>query len=303
VDTIEYSPFGNQGVILKFPCKTCGHFIESDEIGIPTPDFSAETARDSYSDNEDQIVCPNCDEEYTVTVWASFAGGYIEIEGLRNLSNVEIETVPEPYDDYYEEVFSAITDSRRFLSNFKTEIQNLAKLNSTDLGDHRLNTILKRQIFIGAVTAVETFLSDTFINLTLNNPEYLKNFVETNPEFRKRTIQIKDIYSVQQNLNNVAKSVMLEMIYHHLPKIKEMYEATFKIEFPNLKFLIIDVATRHDLVHRSGKTKDGVVINITEADNERVLTNAEVFVSDIAYKLKLKNEDVDRDNPEPDLPF
>ena len=63
----NYDP-GNTGLILKFPCKKCGYWIKSDEIAIPLPDFSEEYARDSYVDNEENIVCDKCGTEHTVTV-------------------------------------------------------------------------------------------------------------------------------------------------------------------------------------------------------------------------------------------
>jgi hypothetical protein len=164
---IDYNPFGNQGLILKFPCKKCRFWIKTDEIGIPSPDFSADTARDSYNENEDYATCPKCDEEYNITVWASYAGGYIDIQELEDESEVEVKEIPEPYNDYYEERYDAITDNTQSYSNYKSEIESLVKLNEIDLKEPKLNETLKRQIFIGIITAIETFLSDGYFGLTM----------------------------------------------------------------------------------------------------------------------------------------
>jgi rubredoxin/transcription antitermination factor NusA-like protein len=289
---IDYNPFGNQGIVLKFPCKKCGYWIKTDEIGLPSPDFSAETARDSYNDNEDYAVCPKCDEEYNISVWASYAGGYIDIHELDDESEVEVEEIPEPYEDYYDDRYEAITENRQFLKNYETEIDSILKLNDIELSEIELNKTLKRQLFIGAITAVETFLSDTFINLTLTNTEYLKNFIETHPEFKKRKIEFKEIYKAHENLEKIAKDVMIDMLYHDLPKIREMFKATFKIEFPELKDLIKEVSIRHHLVHRSGKTKDGEIIEINKDDVERVIDTSNKFIEKIADELNLKELEI-----------
>lgn len=288
---IDYNPFGNKGLILKFPCKTCGYWIKTDEIDIPPPDFSSETVHDSYNDSDDYTVCPKCDSEFNITVWASYAGGYIDITELDDDSEVEVEEIPEPYDEYYEDRFDAIIDNKKFYSNFINEIENLTKLNTIILGDLNLNKTLKKQIFIGVITSVETFLSDTFINLTMNDKDFLKNFIETHPEFKNRKIELREIYKAQDNLKNIAKSVMLDMLYHDLPKIKEMYEATFNIKFPLIKDLIKEVSKRHHLVHRGGKTKEGEILEISATDIDNVIGFAKVFVEDIAEKLNLKEMD------------
>ncbi len=285
---IDFNPFGNQGLILKFPCKKCGYWIKTDEIGIPSPDLLADTAGDSYNDNDDYTTCPKCEEEYNITVWASYVGGYIDIQELDDESEVEVEEIPEPYEDYYEERYEAISENKLFFKNYQTEIDSLIKLNKIELGEVEINKTLNRQIFTGVITAVETFLSDTFINLTMTNDEYLRNFIETHPEFKKRKIEFKEIYKAKENIKKIAKEVMLDMLYHDLPKIREMFKSTFKIDFPELKDLIKEVSIRHHLVHRSGKTKDGIIIEISKDDVARVIDTSNKFVDKIAAELNLK---------------
>ena len=153
-----------------------------------------------------------------------------------------------------------------------------------------------RQIFIGVFGTLETFLSDTFINLTIESDEYLKSFVKSHPEFKQRKFELREVFDSYDAIRETAKKVMLDTIYHDLPKVKEMYSSTFKIEFPDLKDIIKQVTTRHDLVHRNGKTKEGAKVNIDKAVIDNLIKVVSDFAKEIANKLHLPD-------PIPELPF
>jgi len=279
-----YNPHGNTGLIIRFRCKQCSYWIKSDEIAIPLPDFSSEDISDSYVHNDDTIVCNECDAEYKITVSASQTDGYFEIDELDGNSKIEIEEISKLYDF---NLYDAIATNKQFYTNFKLEIDKLVRLNGIDLDDVDLNTILKRQIFIGTITVLETFLSDTLINMTLANKNYLQSFVETYSDFQKEKISYGAIYKEFAKIENKIKDTMTSILYHNLDKIKVIYEKTFTIKFPEMDNLKGEVTKRHDLVHRGGKNKDGDYLNITSESNNMVIGYTKVFVDDLANKLNL----------------
>ena len=48
----DFNPFGYQALIVKFNCDECGKQVISEEIGIPEPNYAADTASGSQTDNE-----------------------------------------------------------------------------------------------------------------------------------------------------------------------------------------------------------------------------------------------------------
>src|SRR5690606_8378917 len=110
-------------VIVRFDCDECGTLVESDEIGIPSPNYSAEKASDSHNENEDYAVCENCDKNFDVYVYAGYADGYVEISDVED-ETIQIEEIPDELEDYYEEQIDAIIHSLNFITHFKTEISN-----------------------------------------------------------------------------------------------------------------------------------------------------------------------------------
>lgn len=196
-------------------------------------------------------------------------------------------------DDYYfynyEEQFEAIITNKHYYDNFHKEVTNLKKLNNIELNDE-LSLILKRQLYISAIGTLEAFLSETFINLTDENSDYFRNFIETFPDFSKQKFNLNEIIIRYEKLKNTARKEMLEVIYHNLDKVQNMYNTTFKIEFPNIEKLSKSVATRHDLVHRNGKTKKGTEVLIDSKTIDELLEEITEFVEQLSKTLNLNEQ-------------
>jgi hypothetical protein len=193
----------------------------------------------------------------------------------------------ENYYDY-EQQYEAIIANKHYYDGFQKEILNIRRLNILELEDLELNLILKRQLYISAIGTLETFLSETFINQTDENPGYFRNFIETFPNFTKQKFQLSEIFSEYEKLKKTAQKAMLEVIYHNLDKVQNMYKATFKIDFPDIEDLSKAVVNRHDLVHRNGKTKEGEEVVVNTDLIEELLVNISTFVEDISVSLNLK---------------
>lgn len=191
----------------------------------------------------------------------------------------------EEYD--YEEQYDAITENKYYLQKFKDEIANLEALNSLKIPDEVLKVILHRQLFISVIGTMETFLADAFINLTNDNEEFLKNFIETHPEFKKRKFELREVFEEYSRIKETAKKVMLDTIYHNLPSVSQMFADTFKMEFPSIKDVYEYVLKRHDLVHRNGKTKEGETVITDENAITELIRKVTIFTNDIAVKLNI----------------
>jgi hypothetical protein len=289
----DFNPFGNKGIVVSFRCVKCNTVVESDEIAIPSPDFSAEKSSDSYNYDEDYAVCPNtdCNEEYEITVGAGFDGAHAEVDGV-DIDAVNIRTIEDPAErDYYIEQFESISENKEIYLTFQNSIKNLIALNAIDGGTNELNEILKRQIYVGVIASMESFLADAFIKLVEKNQDAFKRFIRTSPEFAERKFSLNEIFERFEAIRKEARIVMLDVIYHNLAKVKKMYEATFLIDFPAISEPSKAVSKRHDLVHRNGKTKNGDLLTLGNDDISNVIGNIKKFVDELAEKLEMKTKD------------
>lgn len=220
--------------------------------------------------------------------------------GVVNYANTEVEggellqdfnTYQLPHEDYVDEdQLDAILSNTEFYHTFFDEISSLRVLNSLSIADFNAQRTLKRQIFISAVTCLETYLSDAFINTVLSNQTYLKSFFSSFKDFKDRKLGMDELFSYFDKAEEIAKRAMLEVIYHNLPKVSNMYKSTFDIAFPNFSEIQRYIVTRHDLVHRNGKTKEGKEIAVDEVVVDKVISRIESFVDELDRKLKDKEQ-------------
>lgn len=105
-------------------------------------------------------------------------------------------------------------------------------------------------------------------------------------DFKEQKVGMNELLNSAANAKEIAKKAMLEVIYHHLPKVARMYETTFTIAFPNFSEIYRDVLIRHDLVHRNGRSKEGQEVIIDEAVVDDLISKMEDFISKIDQQLK-----------------
>ncbi|WP_211047408.1 hypothetical protein [Lutibacter sp. B1] len=273
--------------------KTKRHLIEIVErvenerlakiLGITYDEFISLDSKIETNESKDNLIY-----NYRIEFYEDSPKEILEkINKLEEGRRVYIEPweLNQEYD--YDEQFDAITENKDFIKKYQNEIENLEILSKLGVPFNELKTVLNRQIFIGIIGAMETFLSDVFINLTFDNEKYFRNFIESHPEFQKRKFELREIFEQSEKLEETAKRIMLDTIYHNLPTVRKMYKDTFKIDFPDIKKSYELVLQRHDLVHRNGSTKSGeLVITDTVAIKELIKT-VNTLVYDIAKKLNL----------------
>lgn len=214
---------------------------------------------------------------------------------MKDLVIVQQEMDEGRYDqdiDYdYMYWVDSILGNKQYFKEFETAMNGLDQLSGQIFPDENLQQILWRQVYIGAIGSMEVFLADAFNNITLAKPKYLKKFVETNPEFKNRRFDLREIYDVYDKVGETAKKIMYDTIYHDLGKVKQMYTATFTMKFPDISAVSKAVHKRHDLVHRNGKTKTGKKIILSAEELSETLGIVKMLVSGIQNELRVADVD------------
>lgn len=185
------------------------------------------------------------------------------------------KTGAEEFDRYIYEVVASNTQFYETFLNSVDKIKALMKLNI----DEALRRNYYMLLYVNLITGLETYLSDAFINTVLNNERLIQKFVETNLDFAKQKFSLNEIFLKMEHLETEVKTYLIDMIWHNLEKAKHMYKKTLDVDFPqDIKDIFKAIVKRHDIVHRNGRTKEGVEIQVNKDDIIELIDKTSSFV-------------------------
>ena len=175
-----------------------------------------------------------------------------------------------------------------FYDNFKLAIESIKLLShQSPLLKEDLQQSLDRMLYVHIITAMESYLSDAFTNVVLSDELNVRKLVEKTPELWTRTLNLGDIFLRLDSLNSEVQKYLMELIYHRLDKVRELYRHTLNIQFPeDLSSIFKAIINRHDIIHRNGKRKDGSTLTITSEDVSFLLDEVTSFVKEVDKQLK-----------------
>lgn len=187
---------------------------------------------------------------------------------------------PEDFDDDY--LVGTIERPSEHVKRFRASIASIRKLIETQVEQNE-EQFFRRMLFASVITALETYLSDRFVSSITNNPAALRKFVETFPRFKKEGIKLSHIFKKSDGLQSEIKTMLLtEIAWHRLIFVGKMFTSTFGVDFrepQDQARLLQAVEVRHDIVHRGGKTKDGLEHAIAPDQIENLIVEADHLVS------------------------
>ena len=165
-----------------------------------------------------------------------------------------------------------VSENIASLETFEEAVDALSRLALLDASDKTLQQVLYRQVYAGIVTAMESYLSDTFINIVVNDSQLRDRFARKNSDFRQKKYNIDDVVDWQRNNKSIIRKYLLDVVFHNLSKVEAMFESVLKVQFlesDDMAELQRIVGTRHNIAHRNGRSKKGkpTILSVDEIDN------------------------------------
>ncbi len=222
--------------------------------------------------------------------------GHVYSNGIAEDNNpVSIDSVKVSLEEHVKQsvefgyFFGSIADNTNYFDHFKENISQIRLLNRLEINEADQKETLNKLLFVNCITAMETYLSDAFINTVLRDKSLFRRLLENDPELKGRKVELSDIYSRLENLYSEVSDYLIEIIYHNLSKIKPMYRSVLCINFPDdISEIMRAIQVRHDIVHRNGKSRNGDIIKLTDQDIEIHLERIEKFIEHIDAQLAKK---------------
>lgn len=196
--------------------------------------------------------------------WDELSDKYDEFQENDECYDQEYDDDPSVFGKSWIELFDESIDACR----------DILSLNVRTSSSKILLVMLHAHI----VSAVESYLSSTFIEHALSTKLNMRRLVESDPEFATRKFSIKEIFTKNEELKNDLSKYLRTLIFHDIAKVKRMYQSVLKIDFEEITWLFQAVTTRHHCVHRAGYDKDGNGVQLTTESVKSLIDQAAEFV-------------------------
>ncbi|BCD88025.1 hypothetical protein PSm6_44320 [Pseudomonas solani] len=259
----------------------CGCLIQ-EAVYCPEPNFSADRNIDSQTEDEADIYCPECSVHHVVLISNSYGGVDCSMSTDKGILAYDL-----PYYDEEEEldwVVSGADDSA--IEIFRSHLASVETLLKAEL-PFKAQKNLQVMLYAHVVAAAESYLSKTFIQLTVNDNLRIRQLVESNSDLSVRPMVLGELFKKNDEIKRIVGSYLQDLIFHRLDKIKPMYKSVLGIDFGDITWFFRAVAKRHDCVHRAGYTKQGSTIEISPVEILDLMKKLEKFVNKVEMEASL----------------
>lgn len=167
------------------------------------------------------------------------------------------ELVNGGWTDSFEDKIEFHQDHTTFYEVFKTSLNEVSEL--TKLAPQ--SDALARMLYANVITAMETYLADTLKKQVLKREAIRRRFVLHHDAFNKNSKKytIAELHAVMDNLLDRVNSEIDKISFHSMESVPGLYKAVLSTTFPDeVGDLIEAIQVRHDIVHRNGKSPQGM---------------------------------------------
>lgn len=185
------------------------------------------------------------------------------------------------YDDALSMLVRDREDPTRMLAERLRQIEAVLTVD----GDAVAKELATQLAHGAAITALEAYLWDIVAYWVVNDPATLRTMVATNKDFQAKSLQLSAIFARMDGLKAEVESYLQDLVWHRLDKVKPLMELGLRIKIPDIGDLMREVLTRHDIVHRGGRTKDGEVVSVSIEDVRRTVALVQGFAKEIDEEL------------------
>jgi hypothetical protein len=133
-------------------------------------------------------------------------------------------------------------------------------------GDAFAEVTARNLVFASVISSLETFLWETLVYWVDHDEDVVRRLITDHPHFRNEDVKLHTILDISDPIGfarTKIRSHMQTTVWHRWDKVASLYQFAFKIRIPSVEGFTEAIKIRHDIVHRSGQTVDGVEHAVT----------------------------------------
>jgi len=195
---------------------------------------------------------------------------------------------PDEYDDDYGVFVEERNEPFRKLCD-RLE-QSLEVLNLE--GDTLARLLAQKFVFVSVITAFESFLWETVVYWVDHNEAAVTNIVTRIEAFKNRPMKLGEIFQKYASLKDDIKGHLQNLVWHNWRSVKPLFTLGLGIEIPSFEPFSASLVKRHDIIHRSGFTKNGWPITVDTMEIRALCEQVRVFAFAVDEALDKRNREL-----------
>ncbi|MRW91175.1 hypothetical protein GJ699_14360 [Duganella sp. FT80W] len=188
------------------------------------------------------------------------------------------------FEDYDEDFGVVVDEPDTPRLALERRLNQITELLSLD-GPSTAMALARMFAFSGTITALESFLWETMTYVVENDEDALEKIVTKIDHFSKQNLTLGEIFIKQKGLKDFVKAYLQDTVWHKWEKVAPMIVHGLQISPPSFKPFIEPVKKRHDIVHRSGQTKDGAPITVDAEEIANLMAEVRNFANSLNAKM------------------
>ena len=277
------------GVELSFTCSGCGMEQKTSFIPISNP-YDCIVCFSGHEDcTINQHMCPSCNKKYEIVMHVNENQVYGEVIGLSEDSDIGVVEFWNEEEQYYIHLFKDLKGFEGDRKSFHVFMESMKRvtglLDSIKILPKENRDALFPMLYVNVIAIMEAYLADTFILTVLKTEESKRIFVENFRDFKEKSFSFQDIFKQMENIDRCISDTLREVVYHNLPRVREMYRAILKVQFGDIGNLMKAVNRRHHIVNRNCRDKDGKEVIVSEEHVLELMQQVGAFVQKINNDL------------------
>ncbi|MBB3149208.1 hypothetical protein FHS21_005660 [Phyllobacterium trifolii] len=263
------------GLKVSFACPNAdceGHFEE--EVQNASFDWGSERQSDGIGYAETSVECEICEDTFTVAVLATQTGKEVTLKGL---TVADLEYIDDTFEHDYDEFLADYEPQ----DPFGVYTRSSKELDDLYYGSEilpRVQAPFNKMLYLQHIIAMEAYLSDRLIDIITTDSTKLLTLIGSTPSLRDRPTRLIEVAKDPDYVASTTKAHLQRFSFHDLANVAKFYKSVLNIDLfetdEHRKTLLAIIETRHDLVHRNGRDRNG---NETVIDGPAVERVKEIF--------------------------
>lgn len=203
----------------------------------------------------------------------------------------------DPYDDDYG---VEVPDPESPMRSLRGRMHELRQLVENAPNDVLTAPLVCRLAYAAAITSLESFLWETVVYWLDHDDGTAPRIIQNVPHFKEQKVSLGKIYERIAGIKDEIKGYLQTLVWHRWNDVAPLFKYGLEVTPPSFKEFDEPMRMRHDIVHRSGLTKEGEAVVVLPGDVLALQDRITAFAEKLHDAIRSRRADNPDNQPAPE---